>query len=156
MNSFSKYHLFKLCLILPMIVTLCSALLSPHLYVVFSSFRTPPLTPDPAFFPFFILLLNVLNGFMAYHLCLSKHYEKAQAIKLVLASYFFLFFWPILFAEYQLTFFAFIWCLALVLIVLCLFLQLLCIQYGCAILVLPFLLWCVFLCYINLGIVILN
>lgn len=156
MHSLSKHHIFKLCFIIPMIITLCSFLLAPHLYDIFSDFRTPPFTPRPAFFTFFILFLNVPNALSFYHLFLTRHCEKNQAIKLFLASYFFLFFWPILMFEYQMTFFALVWCLALALIVLCLFLQLLIIQRKCAFLVVPFFLWCIFLCYINLGIVILN
>ncbi len=156
MKHLSKQHIFKLCLILPVIAVLCSFLLSPRISDTFLTLRLPPWTPDPAALLLLMILFVLPNVFPLYSLWISIHFERNQALKLFLASYFFLFFWPILLFEYRLSFFALVWSAALTLINLCLLMQLLLIRPKSMLLTLPYALWCVFLLYLSFGIVILN
>lgn len=156
MNHLSHHHIFKLCLILPMTATLCSFLLSPGISDAYSAFRMPPGSPDPALLLILMIVFPAANSFPLSYVLRCRHPERPQAQKLFLASYFFLFFWPILLFEYQVNFFGFVWTAALLLINCCLFLQILLIRPKSAFWLLPYLLWCMFLFYLSLGILILN
>ena len=156
MNHLSHHHIFKLCLILPVIATLCSFLLSPGISDAFSAFRMPPAVPDPALLLILMLLFPLANSFPLSYVFHCHHPERSQALKLFLASYFFLFFWPILLFEYQVSFFALVWSMALLLINCCLCLQIFLIRPKSAFWLLPYLLWCTFLFYISFGLLILN
>lgn len=156
MKHLSTHQIFKLCLILPVIAVLCSFLLSPGITDAWSQFRLPPFTPKPGAFLILMILFTLPNSFPLSFLARSIHFERNKALKLFLVSYFFLFFWPILLFEYQVSIFALVWTVTLNLINGCLFLQLFLIRPKSAFWLLPYLLWCVFLCCLNLGILILN
>lgn len=156
MKHLSPHQIFKLCLILPVIAVLCSFLLSPGITDAWSQFRLPPFTPKPGAFLILMLLFTLPNSFPLSFLARSIHFERNKALKLFLVSYFFLFFWPILLFEYQVSIFALVWTVTLNLINGCLFLQLFLIRPKSVFWLLPYLLWCVFLCCLNLGILILN
>lgn len=156
MNHLSKHQIFKLFLIFPIIITLCSSLLSPHLYDNFSLLGTPLLTPGPSLFSFLMLLFSLPNGLASYYTYFSMDYHRIPVLKMFLAFDCFLFFWPIILFEYQLYFFALVWCFALFFISICIFLQLICFYRRCACLFFLCMIWCLFLCYLNLGIFLLN
>ncbi len=115
MKQLSKKQLLKLCIIFPILVSLLSRLLTPRMDEVFRQLNKPPFVPAPWIFSVVWLILDILLGLSLYTLLTSDvtEQEKKQGIKLFLAVSFFLFFWPIIFFEYGLVFFSFVWILAL-------------------------------------------
>lgn len=156
MKHLSKHHILKLCMVLPAVISLCSFVLSPHVYDALSDFRTPLFMPDTVLFFCLMVFFHILFGISAYYVIISSSYHKIHLVKFYIASCFFLFFWPILLFEYQILFFALVWSMALILINLYLFLVLLSEQLKPAILMIPYLLWSLFLCCLNLGFLLLN
>lgn len=156
MKRLSKHHILKLCIVLPAVISLCSFLLSPHIYDMLSDFRTPQFMPDTIVFFFLMLFFYILFGISAYYVIISPSYHKIHLVKFYIASCFFLFFWPILLFEYRILFFALIWSITFTLINLYLFLTLIPTQLKSAILICPYIIWGLFLCCLNLGFLILN
>lgn len=156
MKHLSNHHVLKLCMVFPAVISLCSFVFSPHIYDVLSGFRTPPFMPDTILFFFLMLFFYILFGISAYYVIISGSYHKTHLIKFYIASCFFLFFWPIILFEYQLLFFAFVWITTHTLINLYLFLLLITANLKSAMLMIPYLIWGLFLCCLNLSFFILN
>lgn len=156
MKHLSNHHIFKLCMVLPAVISLCSFILSPHIYDMISEFRTPSFMPDIHSLFFFMLVFSIFFGISAYYFILSSGRYTAHILKFYAASCFFLFFWPILLFEYQLLFFAFVWTIMLNLINCYLFFMLCALNLKSTISLIPYLLWCLFLCCFTLNFLILN
>lgn len=158
MKELSKKQILKLCIIFPILVSLFSRLLTPRMDEVYRQLNKPPLVPAPWIFSVVWLLLDILNGLALYTLLTSDNteQEKKQGVKLFLAVYFFLFFWPIIFFEYGLVFFSFVWILALVLLNTLMIYTYWQYNKKSAAFLVPYYVWCVFAALLNLGFLIVN
>ena len=158
MKQLSKKQLLKLCIIFPILVSLLSRLLTPRKDEVFRQLNKPPFVPAPWIFSVVWLILDILLGLSLYTLLTSDitEQEKKQGIKLFLAVSFFLFFWPIIFFEYGLVFFSFVWILALNLLNALMFYVFRKYSKKSALLLIPYIIWCLFAALLNLGFLIVN
>ena len=125
---------------------------------IYAEINTPPLSPPGIIFPIVWTVLYVLMGISLYLVRDSKAGPelKRNGYLTFAAQLFFNFLWSIVFFNFRWYLFAAIWLLALiVLIALNIF------YFGKAsktagFLLVPYLLWCAFALYLNIGIVILN
>ena len=124
----------------------------------FSKLEQPPLSPAGWLFPVVWTILFTLMGIASYLVVMSNATleDKAKALKYYGLQLVFNFFWSILFFNFDLYYFSFVWILvllALILVTMTLFYR---IDKRTLFLLLPYALWVAFASYLNIGIAILN
>lgn len=117
--------------------------------------KQPPLSPPSILFPIVWTILYLLIGISYYLYKKNTYTEKTEKIiyytQLLVNAL-----WTIIFFTLKLRFFSIIWILILVILIytlITLFLQ----KYKpSAYLLIPYLIWCIFATYLNIGIYLLN
>lgn len=115
----------------------------------------PPLSPPGILFPIVWTILYLLIG-ISYYLYKKNTYTNKTEIIIYYTQLLVNALWSIIFFTLKLRFFSIIWILALVILIytlITLFLQ----KYKpSAYLLIPYLIWCIFATYLNIGIYLLN
>ena len=132
-----------------------SALLAGN-YDVYKAVEKPPLSPPAWVFPIVWTLLYILIGWTAGNIAASRDLDKGLAIKLYLLQLFINILWPVIFFKLEAAKFALFWLVLLIIAAVLTFLSFKRIDTKSAWLLLPYLAWCCFAFYLNLGIVALN
>lgn len=153
-----RWKTLLICIAIPLAVGGLSALISGGGMETFNMVEKPPLSPPGWLFPVVWTILYTLMGIASYLIFTAgadrETTDKAlytYAIQLLVN-----FFWSIIFFNFNLYLFAFVWlCLLWVLIVLTM-VQFWKIKPLAAYLLIPYLLWVTFAGYLNLGIYLLN
>ena len=153
-----RWKTLLICIAIPLAVGGLSALISGGGMETFNMVEKPPLSPPGWLFPVVWTILYTLMGIASYLVFTAgadrETTDKAlytYAIQLLVN-----FFWSIIFFNFHLYLFAFVWlCLLWVLIVLTM-VQFWRIKPLAAYLLIPYLLWVTFAGYLNLGIYLLN
>lgn len=151
-------RLLFICIAIPLIVGLLSALLTRNSMEVFEMVTKPPLAPPAWLFPVVWTILYTLMGVSSY-LILTSGEEQSQvesAIRLYAYQLIVNFLWPTIFFNLGWYLFAFIWLLLLWGLVFLMILRFKDINKTAAYLNIPYLIWLTFAAYLNLGIWILN
>ena len=151
-------RLLFICIAIPLIVGLLSALLTRNSMEVFEMVTKPPLAPPAWLFPVVWTILYTLMGVSSY-LILTSGEEQSQvesAIRLYAYQLIVNFLWPTIFFNLGWYLFAFIWLLLLWVLVFLMILRFKDINKTAAYLNIPYLIWLTFAAYLNLGIWILN
>ncbi len=125
-------------------------------YDVYKTVDKPPFSPPGWIFPVVWTLLYILIGWAAGNIAASRDLEKGLAIKLYLVQLFINILWPVIFFRFEAAKFALFWLALLIIAVVLTFLSFKRIDKKSAWLLLPYLAWCLFAFYLNLGIVALN
>lgn len=124
----------------------------------FSKLEQPPLSPPGWLFPVVWTILFVLMGIASYLVVMSgtSLEDKARALKYYGLQLIFNFFWSILFFNFDLYYFSFVWILLLLALIITTTVLFYKIDRRTIFLLLPYILWVAFASYLNLGIAILN
>lgn len=125
-------------------------------YDIYKTVEKPPLSPPAWVFPVVWTLLYIIIGWAAGNIAASRDLDKGIAIKLYLVQLFINILWPVIFFRFGAAKFALFWLAALIIAVILTFLSFHRIDRKSAWLLVPYLLWCGFAFYLNLGIVALN
>ena len=136
-----------------------SAFLTRNSMDIYSELITPPLAPPAIVFPIVWTLLYVLMGVSAARIGTNATAPREQIEKALLVYAFSLFVnftWSLIFFNLRDILFAFAWLLILWILVLVTILDYYKINRAAAYLQIPYLLWCTFALYLNLGIYLLN
>lgn len=144
-----------ICIAIPLIVGAVSALLSSDQMATFNSLQKPALSPPGWLFPVVWTILYILMGIASYFVWTSDKPNQVALIVYII-QLFFNFFWSIIFFNFELYLFAFVWLVILWLLILTttiLFYQIVKIS---GYLMIPYLLWVTFAGYLNLSIYLLN
>ena len=151
-------RLLFICIAIPVIVGMVSALLTRNSMELFQSIDKPPLAPPGWLFPVVWTILYVLMGISSYLILQSG--EEREEIRKALTIYGYQlvvnFLWPTFFFNFGWYFFSFIWLLLLWALVLIMILRFKDINKLAAYMNIPYLVWLTFAGYLNLGIWILN
>ncbi len=145
-----------LSILVPVAIGLIAGLIILPDVGFYSVLQLPPGAPPAFVFPIVWTLLYVLMGIASYGIfssksdCLSVSFW-VYALQLALN-----FFWPIIFFNGQLYTFAFVWLLLLICAVILMIVMFFRVNQISAYLMLPYLAWCLYAAYLNLGAVILN
>ena len=141
------------CLVVGALSGLTSA--SSSLY---QSLEMPPLSPPGYLFPIVWTVLYILMGIASYLVIRSdvSMEEKSTGLKLYVAQLGVNFLWSILFFNFGLYSFSFVWLLLLLALVVFNAYSFFKIDKRAAYLLLPYIAWILFAGYLNLGIAILN
>lgn len=143
------------CLIIPLTIGSISALLTQNNIKTFNLINKPILTPPSWLFPIVWTILYILMAIASYLVFVSKKPNKT-ALTIYGIQLLFNFFWSIIFFNFELYLFAFIWLVLLWLLIFktaILFYQ---ISKPAGYLMIPYLLWVTFAGYLNFSIYLLN
>lgn len=151
-------RLLFICIAIPVIVGMVSALLTRNSMELFQSIDKPPLAPPGWLFPVVWTILYVLMGISSYLILQSG--EEREEIRKALTIYGYQlvvnFLWPTFFFNFGWYFFSFLWLVLLWVLVLIMILRFKNISKLAAYMNIPYLVWLTFAGYLNLGIWILN
>ena len=150
--------LFILCIAIPLLVGVVSALLSGGGMEVFASVINPPLAPPAWLFPVAWTILYTLMGISSYLILTSEASVEAiqEAMNVYALQLLVNFLWPTFFFNFGWYLFAFFWLVLLWLLVLLMIWKFKDISKLAAILNIPYLLWLTFAGYLNFSIWLLN
>ena len=143
------------CLAIPLAVGSLSSLLTQNSMETFSSVTKPELAPPGWLFPVVWTILYILMGIASY-LVLTSGKPNNYALTVYGIQLVFNFFWSIIFFNFELYLFAFIWLVLLWLLILKTTLLFYQISKPAGYLMIPYLLWVTFAGYLNLSIYLLN
>ena len=151
-------RLLFICIAIPVIVGMVSALLTRNSMELFQSIDKPPLAPPGWLFPVVWTILYILMGISSYLILQSG--ESQEEIRKALTIYGYQlvvnFLWPTFFFNFGWYFFSFLWLVLLWVLVLIMILRFKDINKLAAYMNIPYLVWLTFAGYLNLGIWILN
>ena len=151
--------IFAIAIAIPLAIGGLSAILTRGNMQIYSEVRTPPLSPPTILFPIVWTLLYILMGVSAAIIWANreKDIEAAQSgLAAYAVSLAFNFTWSILFFNFRLFGFSFVWLLALWILILVTILQYRKISPTAAYLQIPYAVWVAFAGYLNAGIWWLN
>ena len=151
--------IFAIAIAIPLLVGGLSALLTRGNMQIYSQVQTPPLSPPAILFPIVWTLLYILMGISSAIIWANreKDIEAAQSgLAAYAVSLAFNFTWSILFFNFRLFGFSFVWLIALWILILVTILQYRKISPTAAYLQIPYAVWVAFAGYLNAGIWWLN
>lgn len=144
-----------ICIAIPLIVGAVSALLTRNQMMTFESLQKPVLSPPGWLFPVVWTILYILMGIASYFVLVSKKPNQI-ALTVYIIQLIFNFFWSIIFFNFELYLFAFVWLVILWLLILTTTILFYQIEKISGYLMIPYLLWVTFAGYLNLSIYLLN
>ncbi|WP_455683939.1 TspO/MBR family protein [Thomasclavelia sp.] len=144
-----------ICIAIPLIIGAISALLTRDQIIIFENLQKPSLSPPGWLFPLVWTILYILMGIASYFIWISKK-SNQLALTVYTLQLIFNFFWPIIFFNFKLYLFAFIWLVILWFLILTTTLLFYQIKKISGYLMIPYLLWVAFAGYLNLSIYLLN
>jgi len=150
--------LLILCIAIPLLVGVVSALLSGGGMEVFASVNKPPLAPPAWLFPVAWTILYTLMGISTYLILTSEASAEAiqEAMNIYSLQLLVNFLWPTFFFNFKWYLFAFFWLVLLWLLVLLMIWKFKDISKLAALLNIPYLIWLTFAGYLNFSIWLLN
>lgn len=153
-----NYKKLIICILAPLIVGGISALISGGNMEIFEKINKPPISPPGWLFPIVWTVLYILMG-IAVYLILESKTEKRD-IENAVGAYglqlFFNFFWSIIFFNFELYAFAFIWLAVLLILIIITTVRFVRISKPAGYLMIPYIIWVTFAGYLNLSIALLN
>lgn len=154
----AKWKLLILCIAIPLIMGELAGFISRKCIIQFSILNKPPLSPPGWLFLIVWTILYILMGFASYFILISNANPNIlkKSLKAYGAQLVFNFSWAILFFNFELYFFSFLWLIVLwvlIAITIVLFYKILPLS---AYLMIPYILWISFAGYLNFVIILLN
>ncbi len=122
----------------------------------FDGLTKPPLAPPAWVFPVVWTILYVMMGYAAYRISRSSDGNKSGALRTWWIQLGINLLWPIAFFALEWRLFAFFWLLLLIVAVMRTIMQFLPLDRPAAYWLYPYLAWCAFAAYLNLGFYLLN
>ena len=145
-----------LSLVISLGVGVVAGLITRSSVADYSLLDKPAFAPPPWLFPIVWIILYILMGISAYIIYESFCANRSRALKLYTVQLALNFLWPIIFFNFKLYFFAFIWILALWIAIIFMIFSF----YRCnklaAYLQIPYFLWATFATVLTYGVSLLN
>ncbi|MBQ9949557.1 MAG: tryptophan-rich sensory protein [Clostridia bacterium] len=153
-----NWKLLIICIAIPLAVGGISALVTHEAMESFSSLNQPPLSPPPSLFPVVWSILFTLMGIASYLVCTSgaQREEIRGALWLYGIQLLINFLWTIIFFNFAMYTFAFLWILMLLAFVIANTVSFYKIRKSAGLLLLPYVAWIIFAGYLNFMISVLN
>lgn len=142
-------------ILIPLAVGSISSLFS-QAAAAYTELNQPPFAPPSIVFPVVWTILYILMGISFYMIYMSQNPGRVQALKIYALQLFFNFWWSILFFTFSKYLLAFFWLIALIILIVAMIKQFYKISPAAAYLQIPYLLWCLFAAYLNLGFYLVN
>lgn len=144
--------------IIPLLTGGIASLVSKDAMKNFKNLNQPPLSPPSWLFPVAWTILYVLMGIASYRVFTAEGdmAKRKNALIFYGIQLFFNFMWTIIFFNFGLYLFAFIWLVVLWALILITMLKFYKIDKKAGFMILPYLLWVTFAGYLNFGVFLLN
>ena len=152
----TRIKTYAVAIALPVAVGVLSALLTMDNMQIYSEIRTPPLSPPSILFPIVWTILYVLMGIAAGIVVKSEDVDSGKAMTLYYLQLGLNVLWPLLFFRFEWISLAAVWLLLLTAAVYATWQRFREINAVAGWLLVPYLLWCVFALYLNVGFAVLN
>ncbi len=125
---------------------------------IYGEINSPPLSPPGAVFPIVWTILYTLMGISLYRVRVSRGNpnDKESGYRVFSLQLIFNFLWSIIFFNLRAFTFSAIWLAALIIIIVINIIYFKRVDKVAGYLLIPYLLWCIFALYLNIGIAILN
>ncbi len=145
-------------LILPLGVGILSAIFTRGSMDIYGEINSPPLSPPGVVFPIVWTILFTLMGISLYRVRMAKksQADKEKGYRVFTLQLIFNFLWSIVFFNLRAYTFSAIWLVALIVLIIANIIYFYKVDKWAAYLLIPYLLWCTFALYLNIGIAILN
>lgn len=157
---FKAVNLKKLLisLLIPFLAALLAQTLSGDIKSVYQSLNQPPGSPPALVFPVVWAILYLLMGLSLYIISISRAPQQKKSFSYIVFGTGLLFniFWPILFFRFGLLNFSAVWLGVLILLIALNIFAFCRIKKAPGIMLLPYLIWCLFALYLNIGAAVLN
>ena len=157
---FSAINLRKIVtsLLIPLAVGFLSFLFTKGNINVYQQLNVPPFSPPSALFPIVWTILYILMGLSLYIVRSSRASSevKKRGYIFYVLQLFFNFMWSILFFNLMSYTFSVVWLVIMIVLIILNIIWFAGINTTSAYLLVPYLVWCVFALYLNIGIAILN
>lgn len=147
---------FLLSILVPIFIAFLAGIIILPDIGIYSTLTLPPGSPPGFVFPIVWTALYILMGISSYGIFTSQSNFISISFWIYSFQLALNFFWPIIFFKSQLYLFAFIWLLILIACILLMIKIFTKVNKISAYLLIPYILWCIYAAYLNLGIVILN
>lgn len=142
-------------ILIPLIVGGISGLVSMT-FMDYGNFIQPPLAPPGWLFPIVWTILYILMGISFYLILESNSYDKDNAYVLYFLQLFVNGLWSIFFFVLKWRLFSSIWLALLIVLIVIMIIKFYKINKTAGLLQIPYLLWCLFAIYLNIGVYLLN
>ena len=157
---FSAINLRKLAtsLLPPLITGLLASFLTRGNMDIYQRISVPPLSPPSAVFPIVWTILYILMGISLYIVRVSRASVKVKKVGYIFYALqlFFNFIWSIVFFNLGAYTFSALWLAVMIVLILFNIIWFGKVNNVAAYLLIPYLVWCLFALYLNIGIAILN
>ena len=157
---FKTLHVKKLILsfLIPFGVAFLSEILTKNAMEEYANLASPPLSPPGVVFPIVWAVLYFLMSLSLYGIANSTAPQPKKSLCYLIfgLQLFFNFAWTILFFVFGLHTFSAVWLTILIALIILNILAFYRISKASAYMLIPYLLWCIFALYLNIGIAILN
>lgn len=144
------------CIAIPLIVGAISAFMTRNAMSAFESMNKPPLAPPGWLFPVAWTILYILMGIASFLILKHDYEEHLFTIFIYCLQLLFNFTWRIIFFTYEAYVFAAVWLALLVVMIIFLIIRTSKFSISAMIMLIPYLVWCLFAMYLNVGIAVLN
>lgn len=145
-------------LAIPILVGLLSSSLSSDGMANYGMMNKPPASPPAIVFPIAWTLLYLMMGLASYYIYNSTLDNKLRSFLLILyvVQLAMNFMWSIVFFNWHMYLFAYIWLIVMLLLVIVLAFKAFTLSKTATLLLIPYILWLTFASYLNLGAFLLN
>ena len=153
-----KWKQLIIAIIIPLAVGGISAFLTMKGMDNFDVINKPPLSPPKILFPVVWTILYIMMGLASYLVYNSKSVSRQTTSALFFygLQLIFNFFWSIIFFNLQMYLTAFIWLIIMIALIVITIVKFYNINKLSGLLMLPYLIWCIFAAYLNFGIYLLK
>lgn len=147
-----------LLVIAPLLIGICSSILTRDMMVEYGTLSKPPLSPPTIVFPIAWTILYLLMGIASAIIYSKEEYSNNRSTGLTLhvVQLILNFFWSIIFFNMGQYYFAFIWLVILWLVVFSMMMNYKKISQTAFFLNVPYIVWLTFAGYLNLAVAIMN
>lgn len=145
-----------IALLLPLVIGGLSASLTAQGMTAYGSMNKPPLSPPAWVFPVAWTILYLMMGLSSYFVFTSEEPNKGMALLLYVIQLAMNFMWSIVFFNWGLYLFAFIWLMVMWCVVIICAFRFYSFSRMAAYLLIPYILWLTFAAYLNLGTYLVN
>ncbi len=142
-------------ILIPLIVGGISSLISMP-FMDYGNLIQPPLAPPGWLFPIVWTILYILMGISFYLILESDSYDKDEAYIVYFLQLFVNGLWSIFFFVLKWRLFSSIWLVLLIVLIVIMIVRFYKINKTAGLLQIPYLLWCLFALYLNIGVYLLN
>lgn len=144
------------CIAIPLIIGAVSAFLTRNAMSSFESMNKPPLAPPGWLFPIAWTILYILMGIASFLMLRHNYEEHLFTLFIYCLQLLINFTWSIIFFTYEAYVFAAVWLALLVIMIIFLIIKTSKFSIPAMIMLIPYLAWCLFAMYLNVGIAVLN